>query len=132
MKLEDQACSLDLAKRLKELGVRQESIFYWVHPSEYWGKGKKEELFMAGTVLKTSNLVVGKDVGVSAFTVAELGEMLPKGTWMQVFNHSEEWQIALDRSPIKSVVGAKTETDARAMMLIYLTEKGEPSPTPEA
>ena len=31
MKLEDQICSLDLAKRLKELGARQESLFWWGH-----------------------------------------------------------------------------------------------------
>ena len=29
MKLEDQVVSLDLAKRLKELGVRQESFWAW-------------------------------------------------------------------------------------------------------
>jgi hypothetical protein len=30
MSLEDQVCSLDLATRLKELGVTQESLFEWV------------------------------------------------------------------------------------------------------
>lgn len=30
MKLEDQVCSLELAKRLKELGVQQNNVFYWV------------------------------------------------------------------------------------------------------
>jgi hypothetical protein len=29
MKLEDQVCSLDPAKRFKELGIKQESIFVW-------------------------------------------------------------------------------------------------------
>ena len=29
MNLESQACSLDLAKKLKALGVKQESAFYW-------------------------------------------------------------------------------------------------------
>lgn len=29
MKLEDQVCSLELAKRLKELGVSQLSLCYW-------------------------------------------------------------------------------------------------------
>ena len=31
MKLEEQVCSLELAKELKELGVKQDSMFYWEH-----------------------------------------------------------------------------------------------------
>ena len=30
MLLEKQVCSLELAKRLKELGVRQASLFHWL------------------------------------------------------------------------------------------------------
>jgi len=29
MKIEEQVCALELAKRIKELGVKQESRFYW-------------------------------------------------------------------------------------------------------
>jgi hypothetical protein len=37
MKLESQVCSLDLAKRLRELGVKQERcIFRVVHGSQNW------------------------------------------------------------------------------------------------
>jgi len=30
MKLEDQVCSFKLAKKLKKLRVKQDSLFYWV------------------------------------------------------------------------------------------------------
>ena len=61
MKLEQHVCSLDLAKRLKELGVKQESLFWW-------GEITKEVHYCKA----------GKPLHISAFTVAELGEMLPK------------------------------------------------------
>ena len=32
MKLEDQVCSLESARRLKELGFKQDSLFYWQRP----------------------------------------------------------------------------------------------------
>jgi hypothetical protein len=56
--------SLELAKRLKELGVKQESEFYWAIsiPS------KREWIL---TPIKTNT-------SLSAFTVGELGERLPK------------------------------------------------------
>ena len=66
MKLEDQVCSLEQAKRLKELGVKQEGIFNY---------------------LKTGGLKLSSEFPsflhcYSAFTVAELGEMIFKTkTW---------------------------------------------------
>ena len=43
MEIEDQVCSLELAKKLKELGVKQKSLFWHISfrnessPKEQWG-----------------------------------------------------------------------------------------------
>jgi hypothetical protein len=68
MKLENQVCSLDLAKRLKKLGVKQESLFWWsahTEPATLWNEWSLEK--QEGS----------PDTSYAAFTVAELGEMLP-------------------------------------------------------
>jgi len=66
MKIEEQVTSLKLSKRLKALGVKQESIFYWRKTS----LGDYE-------ATDRSNVYMPKDTFYSAFTVAELGELLP-------------------------------------------------------
>ena len=38
MKLEQQVCSLELAKELKKLGVKQKSEFYWYEGLAGWMK----------------------------------------------------------------------------------------------
>lgn len=71
MKLEDQVVSLPLAQRLKELGVNQESQFVWYYidaPSGYAGP----EIGWTGYDLPSDASEI-----IAAFTVAELGEMLP-------------------------------------------------------
>lgn len=65
MKLESQVVSLGLAKKLKELDVKQDSFCYWLH----------REMSSETKLVFQSNYYP-KDC-VSAFTVAELGEMLP-------------------------------------------------------
>src|SRR5437868_5642219 len=76
MKLEDQVTNLELSKRLKELGVKQESLFWW----EFYISGDPE-LKRAGEQEciegESEPWYPSKDC-ISAFTVAELGEMLPK------------------------------------------------------
>src|ERR1051325_10817319 len=62
MQLEQQVCSLELAKRLRELGVKQESYFYW-----FFEEYNHEPV---GWRIQT------EEGDYSAFTVAELGEML--------------------------------------------------------
>jgi hypothetical protein len=147
MKLENQVCSLELSKKLKELGVKQESLFYWVigceqfctedKPSiinsefhdiitEEWGdchSYKKEEIY-------------------SAFTFAELGRILPKEIksddkfhpyqlnckWELHYSDIYMWHITYIKYPndkiLDYLIYDKNEANARAKMLIYLIKNG--------
>lgn len=131
MKLQAQVCNLDLARKLKKLGVKQEGLFYWVRKWDgetgAWDVFNKDDIALD---------VV--DDHASAFTVAELGEMLPIRINAKVKHHgisSEllqiqkghfgdtpevQWQVIYYDVQFKN---APTEADARARMLIYLLEK---------
>jgi len=106
MTLENQVCSLDLAKRLKELGVKQESLFWW-------NQFAQDDL--------SYNLQAEKsDLCISAFTCAELGEMLPVEYW------EKQGRTIVGTYGFwfgdEEAVYADTEADARGKMLIYLLE----------
>lgn len=125
MEIKEQLTSLSLSKRFKQLGVKQNSIHAW-----------KEKISMKGVstwILYNKYNIFVKDKNYSAFSVAELGEILPQlletdnktctleiyklanDTWgvvyVQVFSKLE---ILLEES--------KTLADAMAKMLIYLLE----------
>lgn len=69
MKLEEMSCSLELAKRLKELGVNKMSCFEWIKaaPIDY------KEIWEAVPLFRNQK----HHLGYPAFSVAELGELLP-------------------------------------------------------
>ena len=130
MKLEDQVCSLELAKRLKELGVRKDSIFYWLEKPfriNVKENGEQEMIEWETQLAFPPYSYIASDVKVySAFSVGELGEMLPlgklaasskdeSGWYMQVIAPIEKW---------KEMYPCKNEADARAKMLIHLIEQG--------
>ena len=71
MKLEQQVCSLKLAKKLKELGVERESYFYWTKRTD------KKQLFVEEYIVCQGKMPENDDE-FPAFTVAELGEMIPR------------------------------------------------------
>ena len=107
MELSKQVTNLELSKKLKELGVKQKSYFFWY-------------LFDDGT-WDIDPEVFGKwgIDKVSAFTVAELGEMLIPMV-ITYRSAKDYWECAYD--PRGICLTAKTEADARATMLIYLIE----------
>jgi hypothetical protein len=125
---------LELSKKLKELGVQQESLYRHVAFLDYGNSQKiyspsgwyiavwyKDRMFDRPRV---------DEEWVSAFTVAELGEMLPslngKG-WIQSYKGDGGfWNVSFQVSTSNELVnfGSESEADARAKMLIYLLENG--------
>jgi len=128
MKLEDQVCSLDLAKRLKELGVKQESIFSWFVP---YAAPENAEVGRFELVSDHAKTIM--DIS-SAFTVAELGEIIQKALPDKVFHWwwSEQVEIRSQYvglgprhgGTVEHTAHASTEADARARLLVYLIEQG--------
>jgi hypothetical protein len=73
MKIESQVCSVEQAKKLKEIGAHQESAFYYQGTREEVTNGK-------GCLLSYGKQLTHKDIiCVSAFTLSELIEVLGEG-----------------------------------------------------
>lgn len=67
MKIEKQVCTLEQAKRLKELGVNQKSLFYF--HQEY------QRPMFGQTINGSTQICNQKDLAISAFSNSELGVM---------------------------------------------------------
>ncbi|MGB4971218.1 MAG: hypothetical protein WBO32_01080 [Cyclobacteriaceae bacterium] len=137
MKLEDQVCSLELAKKLKELEIEQDSHFYW------WVNEETGEIACMTPKPTAFNLVGVEDrLSIySAFTVAELGEMLPRylnepgvkfgfkkklHIWsdLRTIDYIREFNTGGSEATIP--ICGKTEADVRAKMIIFLLENKIP------
>lgn len=79
---------MEVAKKLKDLGVKQESLFYHVYrrnknvDAKAWFVVSSDQI-KEGTVWDSHKSEFARiepliEKQISAFTVAELGEMLPK------------------------------------------------------
>lgn len=131
MKLEDQVCSLELAKRLKKLGVNQDSLFYWLKADEpyVWYNGVNYPMEVTKWCF-------------SAFTVAELFESLPtsfeweskdgksssENVYLRVVKYNEEYQVDYfdhdDKWFSWAIEFDKKLPNALAKMRIFLLENG--------
>lgn len=115
MKLEQQVCSLELARELNELGTKQDSLFWWQVCED-----STTDLQYQKT---TTNFGLPVRDWYSAFTVAELGNLLGK----HCLSNSVEYGWACSCwgiNPSVPTIFADTEADARAKMLIFLIENG--------
>ena len=119
MELEKQVCSLELAKKLKELGVKRDSIHGWMHTRPFVSAP-------AGWKIRSSSAPEKwEGQACPAYTVAELGEMLPLETVGQPGHVSFSVQNGKRMSwwfGDGHMEEAETEADARAKMLVYLIE----------
>lgn len=120
MKLEQQVTSLELSKRLKELNVRQESHFWWI-------KGYSDDEFVIANPI--NKLVSQADADMmkrefeyySAFTVAELGELLEKASYS---NLCDAYKYLHQRNDIDKfdLLEHMKKPNFGAVMLVYLLE----------
>lgn len=148
MTLEEQVCSLELAKKLKELGLVQKSHFHWfptvafrketlLEKNEHFSIVESEVAAVIDEWYVSCDPAEEMRENYSAFTVAELGEMLPlslwsgkKEYWLTTRRWSHGWEVDYitkgEGHPKIDIFSAleKTEADARAKMLIYLLESG--------
>ena len=134
MRTKDQVCTFEQANKLKKLGIKQESLFYHFLSEEN------------DIAIVSCDIVEFIKVGTlfSAFTVSELGEMLPNilpdeysdygKVLMQIFPDGKtQKEYATEYVSINGELdyGAtifseegRTEAESRAAMLIFLLEKG--------
>jgi hypothetical protein len=115
-------CAREYGKKLDELGVTVESFF--VYGDYIISEGGGEPPYHCGypLLLRTAREFTDGNPFIPAYTVAELGEMLPD---FVVSYHSvyrwicecRELEVGIARDFMD-----KTEADARALMLIWLIE----------
>lgn len=129
MKLEQQVVSLELSNELKSFDVKQESTFYWSYEVDV------EDKYFLGPKHNGFNLLC------SAFTVAELGEMLPREVrgfqleiskdencksgkvWWRVRYYEEDYGVG-GRETRLDEFNETNLSDCFAKMLIHLIEQG--------
>lgn len=143
MELQQQVVSLELAKKLKELGVKQESLFHYERDTYQmkYPDGLRDirpEIEMVGEDINTreGDYFYPDAKSIAAYTVAELGEVLPARITYQRPEHPV-YRLAMEKQDTRwNVVFvcadcggrnlepmlANTEADARAQMLVYLLE----------
>ncbi len=121
IKLESQVCSLESAKRLKELGVRQESLYRWQNVAGLW-----EPTALKKEYIEKYN--INPEI-YAALTSTELGEILPweiENNKLVIHKFTSGWSIDYynfeDNFFSFYNTFSEIEVEARARMLIAVIE----------
>ena len=115
MQLQDITTNLEISRKLKELGVPQESYFYWskAMDNKFW------------RIENSQFFAIDKRRDVSAFTETELGRLLPD--WITTFRSGDGYYYCKSESEINKELDiefvSERPQDAKAKMLIYLIEQ---------
>lgn len=129
MKMEKQVVSLESAQRLAELGVSRHCLFYWE-------LNKANKYFKGRVAYGDPSIDNAWSIPFPAYTVAELGEMLPghiaskAGTHylLSTVNNYGEMIVWYENEWGDNFKGESfnddSEADARALMLVWLIENG--------
>lgn len=120
MKLENQVCSLEQAKKLNNLGVFQVSLYYHWYTEIETRLGLDHTLFIKphGELSNSYNTEY-----YSAFNVAELGVLL--GDWccqLKRNSHESSFVGYYKNDEVFILGGEVTEAEARAGFLIWLLQ----------
>lgn len=115
MKLEDQLVCQELSEKISKLGVKADSLWWWA-------KTSREEDYLTDS----DHLSLYDEPYYPAYTVAELGEMLPyiirtdKHDYiLGCYKRKTDYLVSFGL--LKEIL-ADTEANARAKMLIWLIE----------
>ena len=121
MKQEDQVTSPKLSKKLADLGVKQDSKFYW---RKYSLCEKPRLYYIPDREMVNLAVLSGKlEYEYSAFSVAELGSKLKDKVEMPNYDGKtdKDWYFKGEDGK-KYLLNVKNEAEARGQMLTYLRE----------
>lgn len=130
--LEQQVCGLEYSKKLKELGVKQVSLWYWVAHKEYPNKfvlalKGMHDLKLRWYLPNGELGRVGEEnrddfTGYSAFTVAESGKALKDIPLEMTYSKKIGYRLFDKRH--WEFVTTDTEANVKAKLRIHLIKKG--------
>jgi len=118
MKLENQVVSLESAKKMKELGYKQEGLWWWLY-------GVQTPHIISNEFKEDAEYLRERDDICVAPTVAELGEVLPDWYVSQRLASNNGWVCynVENKLTYPETLG-ETEAEARGEMCLYLLKEG--------